>query len=430
MGAGGTGIPFDLYVRLKRQSQAIGIYSFGRHQSWFDPRKEPFRYPGGETVIDPQRRYLDTLLRHVPRGERDGEAFRREHWHGLPFEPDAMARTMQAMLEETGRCRVLLNTAFVSVSAQDGRVQSVRLSDGRELHARCYIDATGDGLVCLAAGCRAMSGQESRDTFGEPDAPAAATQRVNGVSLLYRVARADSPAVEPLPEGIPAQCWWAKRFPVAQVNHYPNGDLNVNMLPTMEGGEFLRLGYEAALEECRRRVRAHWHDWQERFSEFRQYRLSWIAPALGVRESRRIVGEYVLTENDLLAGLSGQKHTDIIVLADHMMDTHGGHSAHRGELREPYGIPYRCLIPKGCRNVLVACRAASFSSLAASSCRLSRTMIQLGQAAGTAAALAKELQIDLPNVPPDRLRESLRRQHVQLEYPMSESLRSYLAKGG
>lgn len=428
MGAGGTGIPFDLYRRLKRQPLAIGVYTFGRHMMWFDRGREPYPFPGGESVIDPARRYLDTLQRHVPPGFRDGRDFRRQYMHGLPFEPDAMARTMRAMLDETGHCRVLLNTAMVSVAARNGRVESARLSNGSDLRARYYVDATGDGLVCVAAGCPTMTGQDSRDAFGEPDAPTTATQQINGVTLIYRVTRVQSPAVEPLPDGIPVPCWWAKRFPVAQVNHYPNGDLNVNMLPTMEGKEFVRLDYDVALEECRRRVRAHWHDWQARFSEFREYRLSWIAPALGVRETRRVVGEYVLTENDLLAGLSGEKHRDIIALADHMMDTHGGHSAHRGELREPYGIPYRCLIPKGYRNLLVACRSASFSSLAASSCRLSRTMLQLGQAAGTAAALAKELQVDLPDLPPDRLRASLRQQHVQLEHPMPSELRSYLEK--
>lgn len=428
MGAGGTGIPFDLYRRLKRQHQAIGIYTFGRHMMWFDRDREPYPFPGGESVIDPARRYLDTLQRHVPPGYQDGRDFRRQYMHGVPFEPEAMAQTMRAMLDETGHCRVLLNTALVSVMARSGRVESAKLSDGSELRACYFVDATGDGLVCAAAGCRMTTGQDSRDAFGEPDAPVIATQQINGVTLIYRVTKVPSPAIEPLPDAIPAQCWWAKRFPVAQVNHYPNGDLNVNMLPTMEGKEFVRLDYDDALKECRRRVRAHWHEWQQRFAEFRQYRLSWIAPALGVRETRRVVGEYVLTENDLLAGLSGQKHQDVIALADHMMDTHGGHSAHRGELREPYGIPYRCLIPKGYRNLLVACRAASFSSLAASSCRLSRTMIQLGQAAGTAAALAKELQVDLPDVPPERLRASLRQQHVQLEHPMPKELRSYLER--
>ena len=236
-----------------------------------------------------------------------------------------------------------------------------------------------------------------------------------------------TPAVEPLPAGVPEKCWWG-RFPSAHIIHYPNGDLNMNMLPTMEGAEFLRRGYSDAMAECQRRVRAHWHHVQTSCPEFQKLRLSWIAPALGIRESRRIVGEYVLTERDLFAGVSGQKHPDIICLADHSMDTHGSHAHGIGELREPYGVPYRCLIPKGKRNLLIACRASSFSSLAASSCRLSRTMMQLGQAAGTAVALAKELKVDLPDVPAERLRASLRHQHVQLEHPMPADLRGHLEK--
>jgi hypothetical protein len=156
------------------------------------------------------------------------------------------------------------------------------------------------------------------------------------------------------------------------------------------------------------------------------YRLSWIAPALGIRETQRIVGEYVLVEQDLRAGIRSQTHNDIICLADHAMDTHGSHAHGIGELEEPYGVPYRCLIPKGTDNLLIACRAASFSSLAASSCRLSRTMMQLGQAAGTAAALAKELDTTLPQVPPDRLRKALRKQHVQLDHPMPAEIRRRL----
>lgn len=428
MGAGGTGIPFELYRRLNRQPQAIGIYSFGRHLAWFDPQHEPYRYPGGETVIDPTRHYVDTLQRHGPRGLGADPAFCRERWHGLPFEPEAMAQTMLAMLQETGHCRVLLNTAFVSAKAKAGRVQRVHLADGRTLWAEYFVDATGDGVVSLAAGCQALTGQDSRDAFGEPDAPPTATQRVNGVSLIYRAAPVEQSAVESLPEGVPERCWWAGSFPVAQINHYPNGDLNVNMLPTMDGAEFLRRGYDDALQECTRRVHAHWRHLQANYGEFRKFRLTWIAPALGIRESRRIVGEAVLTEHDLLAGVHQQQHPDIICLVDHPMDTHGSHARGIGELPQPYGVPYRCLIPKGLRNLLIACRAASFSSLAASSCRLSRTMMQLGQAAGTAVALAKDLKVTLPEVPADRLRAVLREDHVQLDHPLPDSLRAYLEK--
>jgi hypothetical protein len=426
MGVGGTGLPFELYRRLNGVPETVGIYRIGRHMSTFNPAVESLPYPGGETVIDGTRRYIDSLQRHIPPDVQDIAAFRRDRWHGVVFEPEAMARAMLAMLEETGRCRVLLNSAFVDVKAGNGRIEQVTLSDGRVLVADYYVDATGDANLCAAVGCETLAGQEAQNRFAEASAPPNPTSHINGVTLLYRVTAKANPAVDPLPDGVPIDCWWNKSFPVAQINHYPNGDLNVNMLPTMEGTEFLQRGYPDAMNECRRRTAAHWHDLQIRFPEFQGYRLSWTAPALGIRETRRVIGEYVLTEHDVRGGLSSQTHADIVCLADHPPDSHGAHARAIGELREPYGVPYRCLIPQGQRNLLVACRAASFSSIAASSCRLSRTMVQLGQAAGTAVALAKELQVDLPEVPPDRLRTALRAQHVQLEYPLTEALRAHL----
>jgi 2-polyprenyl-6-methoxyphenol hydroxylase-like FAD-dependent oxidoreductase len=427
-GLGGTAFPFEIYRRLKREPQAVGIYSMARHLSTFDPAREAYRFPGGETVIDPARGYLDSLQRH---------GLGRSEIHGVVFEPEAMAKTMLAMLEETGHCRVLFRTEFKRVAMNGSRIQSVTVQkvrfaaggsrmESRTLVADFFVDATGDGLVCEEAGCAMMTGQEPRAQFDEPGAPEKATARVNGVSLLYRVTPAATPAVEPLPEGIAPECWWAKKFPVAQISTYPNGDRNVNMLPTMEGAEFMELGWVAARRECERRVRAHWHDLQTRCAEFRGYRIESIAPVLGVRETKRVIGEYVLTQHDLDAGISGQKHADLICLADHPCDTHGGHNQGIKPLREPYGVPFRCLIPQGTRNLLIACRAASFSSIAASSCRLSRTMMQLGQAAGTAVALAKEWKVQVPDVPPERLRASLRGQHVQLEHPMPAALRTHL----
>lgn len=68
---------------------------------------------------------------------------------------------------------------------------------------------------------------------------------------------------------------------------------------------------------------------------------------------------------------------------------HGSGSRHvRSECQGPHRIPYRCLVPRGWSNLLVAGRCASFSHVAASSCRLSRTMMALGQAAGLGAAQA------------------------------------------
>ena len=428
-GAGGTGAPFDIYKRLKEIPDAVGIYDYARHGYW--PGEDgPSRFHGGERVTNPQRRYADTLnclgAREIP-PEQIG-AFARARWHGVPFEPVPYCRVVEGMLAETGCCTLIKGVGFARAESAPGHVTSLELQDGQRVQADLYVDATAEVALAQACGCETMIGQEGRDTFGEPDAPEEANGHLNGVTLIYRVTPAAEPLVEPLPEGIYAQCWWQEDFPGAVINLYPCGDLNINMLPTMDGRTAFDMGYPAAYADCRRRVLAHWHHVQAEVPEYRPYRLRWIAPALGVRGGRRVVGECVLTEHDLLAGLSRQTHQDIVAIADHSMDVHGATPGRKNShlLDEPYGVPYRCLIPRGFDNLLVACRGASFSSIAASSCRLSRTVMQLGQAAGTAAVLARERGTGLAEVPPAELRARLRAQHVQLEWPLPDDLEAYL----
>ena len=424
-GVGGTGIPFEIYCRLKRMPNAVGVYSYGRHTCWQDgPAEKP--YPGGEKVVDERARYVDTMQRHSKRpvSLAEDEAYCRTHWHGVVFEPRAYMQVVREMLSETGRCEVRTGTTVADVTVEERRVAAVQLGDGSTVSADAVIDCTGDGTLCALAGCASMSGREARAQFGEPSAPAEATDDTNGATLIYRISPATLLAVEDLPPGVPEQCWWRERFPSVSAVQYPCGDWNMNMLPTLEGRELAQMGAQAAYVEAVRRVRAHWHALQTGFDEFRHYRLSWIAPALGVRETRRIVGEAVLTEHDLRADLARQTHEDVIALADHPIDVHGVDVAHKN-LQSAYGVPYRCLIPLGFRNLLIACRGASFSSLAASSCRLSRTMIQLGQAAGTAAAIARRTGVDVAQVRAPELRRSLTQQHVQLEWPLSGALRSF-----
>jgi hypothetical protein len=428
-GVGGTGIPFDIYKRLKWIPQAVGIYSFGRHFMWQRP-DEAIPYPGGEQVVDSTKRYVDSLLRHGTRNLTRAEAiaFRRERWHGVLFEPDLCAQVMEELLAETRRCTVLKNTAFTRVIMDGRRIAALELANGQQVRAPFFVDSTANIHLAVACGCETMLGQESRATFGESNAPEEPNDRLNGVTLIYRATPTATPGVEPIPPDIPESCWWAPKFPVAAINHYPNGDLNINMLPTMEGREAFDMGFEAAYAECTRRVYAHWRHNQMTFPEFQGYRLLRIAPGLGVREARRVVGRYILTQHDLMAGLDRQEHADIIAIADHAMDTHGASTGRAGtrEHDQPYGVPYRCLLPRDVDNLLVACRGASFSSVAASSCRLSRTMMQLGQAAGTAAALALEHEVDLADLPAAALQRRLRDQHVSLEWPMPAQLVAHL----
>ncbi len=433
MGVGGTGIPFDLYRRLKTR-KAVGIYSMGRHMctpgSGFDAWPHDLqrvKFPGGEAVIDPDRTYLDTLRRHPDPEHRTNvwAGWAQEHWHGVPFEPEAFHEAVSELLAETGGCTVRLNTSVERVRTQAGRVEAAGLSDGTEVEAKAWVDGTGDGAFCRLAGCEQLWGRDPRSLFNEPGAPESATPQVNPPTLIFRADWAGEPMVEPLPADVPEKIWWRETPVASHIVRYPGGDLCINMLPTMESAEFIALSLEEAYAECRRRVHCHWHFLQTNFPEFSRYRLARIFPLLGVRESFRTVCEKMLTENDITLTLRRQTDPDLIAIADHALDRHG-QGGGCPEVEFPYGIPYRCLIPRGWRNLLVACRAAGFSSIAASSARLSRTLIQLGQAAGNAVALAAERGCELPDVPSAELRARLRAEHVQLEYPLPAELAAYL----
>ncbi|MEZ5415059.1 MAG: FAD-dependent oxidoreductase [Opitutaceae bacterium] len=426
-GVGGTGVPFDLYKRLKKIPQAVGIYTINRHICWADPADGP-GFPGAELLIDPTKRYLDTLRQFGAPEDYGERVFRQTHWHGVPFEPAIYAAEMERMLAETGCCTVWRETAFTHVDVSDRRIRRLTLSNGETVTADFFIDATADILVAQAAGCATSLGREPRSLYDEPSAPREPTNQLNGATLIYRVTPTDRPGIEPLPDDIPQKCWWNDRFPGASCNQYPNGDFNINSLPTMPGREVVELGYKAAYAECLRRIKAHWHHTQTVFPEFQAYRMTWVAPGLGVREGPRLLGRHVLTEHDLDAGLTGQTHEDIITIADHCKDTHGADVHHRDRnLKQPYGVPFRCLLPREIDNLAVACRGASLSSIAASSCRLSRTMMQLGQAAGTGVALAKTSGVSsLADVPSRNLRACLAAQHVELTWPRSPELIAHL----
>ncbi|HEX2185902.1 MAG TPA: FAD-dependent oxidoreductase, partial [Chloroflexota bacterium] len=127
-----------------------------------------------------------------------------------------------------------------------------------------------------------------------------------------------------------------------------------------------------------------------------EVRLREIAAQIGVRETRRIVGEYVLTYDDLA---SGRHFEDVIALAGYPVDIHpvdgaagGIQAALDAGLRaaDVYEIPYRSLVPLGVDDLLVAGRCLSATHEAAGAVRVMPPCFAMGQAAGVAAALAAE----------------------------------------
>lgn len=365
--AGATSLPAELYARLLPTVDAClqrrrCVYHPDRPWGWYDrdPLHTDYRY---------------SLSRAT----------------GMPvtFEPDALDRVMRQLLSAAG-CELRLNTRFteseVDHTARRLRAIFVESSTGIErIESDLFIDATADIHLARTAGCETQLGPESQDRYAEPSASDDGGLVLNNASPCYRVTRlADTePAVlEAWPDDVDVRIKDLR--PVTSIRTYPNGDLNMNPLHLMTGVEAMELGH-GAREIAFCRARAHWHLLQTHHG-FDRWRRTWMSPALGIRETHRLVGRYVLREQDLVTGLEQQDHDDIITFADHAIDFHGARPS-REVPNGPYGIPFRCLLPQEVDNLLVACRGASFSSIGASSCRLSRTMMMLGQAAGTAAAL-------------------------------------------
>lgn len=394
-GIGGHGVHRLLAQRLLAQNAAFVGY---RSDSGVTPEA-----PWG--ISSRCSDSYDTTLR---RGMLNDYEARRFH-----FEPAAMANQMQQLLTEAdspqNRLELLLQSEVIGVEASKRKIHSlqVRTPAGLcTLSPTLVIDCSGELTVARGAGCAVTEGAEAKAQYQEPSAPEHPNLHLNGLTQVFRVTPAESGFVQFIPPeyaDVDLTDWLTQleqtRRPLSCFNYYPNGDLNINMLPTIDGDALRRLPYDRLSHICQARAYAYWN-WVTSKRNFGSYRICEMFPMLGIRESYRLVGRYVLTEQDLLLGYPqalGEDHT--VAYADHPADLHGVKSSLHPF--RAYGIPYECMLPRDIDNLLVACRGASFSHIAASSVRLTRTMIALGEAAGAAAAqcLQRGLaphQVELP----------------------------------
>jgi len=406
----------EIYDRMNDTTKSIAI-SKGVHRYKKD---EPY----GITVIDTTGIYNETL-------RRSDLDFTSSVIYGF----EKLDKTVRTMLDETGRCKLLLNTTFTRAVSNNKNVETIDAvssnGDIYEISAKVFIDCTGGVVVCRDLGCETMLGAEAKAKFNEPSAPEKANNNLNAISLCYQIRQSDHPKPGQLaPEG-------TFNYRLVAVMYDIPGKTNIksiNPLGIMEGGELIKLGYDSAYNLAKEIVNDHWAKLQH-YPHFQGYEFDRYAPMLGIRESYRVVGEYVLNQNDLLTGYKLQSQKDIIALADHPMDVHGRNTS-LSTLKEAYGIPYRCLIPKGWSNLLVACRGASFSHLAASSSRLSRTMISMGHAAGFAAVVASKENIPVLEVSVEiiqaemnlklRLKEDVKKNPLPISSSIGNNNNSYL----
>jgi hypothetical protein len=374
----------EIYNRMSLKPGAIGIARIEHVHS----KDEPYQL----WLIDNKLTYNSSLRRLG--GER------------LPFEVDEFDQTTQQILTETGKCHVLLNTSFTSAHAENKKIESIEAtsSNGEKyvIQAKVFIDCTGIAILCRNVGCEIMVGADAKSRFGEPAAPEEVTDALNAISLCYQIKPSKDPnysnAGDPKDFNNNAAAWVTG--PVG-----PEKKLTINPYGIIDGKEFIYQSKDSLYTQARKLMDKHWEKLRT-YPPFKKYVFDSYAPELGIRESYRVVCEYVLTQNDLLQGLPGQPFNDIITLADHPMDIHGAGGG-LWEIKEAYGVPYRSLIPKGWTNLLVAGKCAGYSHLAASSCRLSRTMMSTGHAAGFAASVAAKENIPVMKVPIERVQAEM-----------------------
>lgn len=305
----------------------------------------------------------------------------------LQFEPCAMTCAINDIFSPyKDNLTTLFGYKYESCSRDGEKITSVTVSNGKEreeIFADIFIDASGDIVFARDAGCAFTIGTEGKNEYNEPSAKDKCDV-INAVSYVFRISKAaDSTHIDSIPEeyafDLDEDAIRRLKRTVSYVVEYPSGDFNVNMLPTMPGQEFLSLG-ENADKLGHALVWAYWNYLQTQ-KGMQGYKLVHIYDA-GVRESYRLIGKYVLKEQDLRAGKPTELQTKrVVAIADHAMDIHG-EGAMCNELDRPYEIPIECAMTNEFDNLFVCCRGSSFSHIAASSVRLTRTLLSMGEGVG------------------------------------------------
>ena len=294
---------------------------------------------------------------------------------------------------------LLLNTTVVAARTEGRRITEVTAErpsteDRFQIAARVFADCTGDGRLALEAGAGFRRGRESAVTHGETLAPPVADAKTLGSTILFQARRHD----RPMPYVAPP---WARRFTPADFRFRPFGkggsDLGLEYgywwlewgghLDTIKDNERIRdellgiaLGVWNHIKNDSGLDAAHWA-------------LEWIGFVPGKRESRRFLGQHVLTEGDLFGS---RAFPDAIAFGGWPIDTHPPEGVDAPDelpctqhhLPWLYDIPLRSCVSADLDNLFFAGRNLSATHLAFASTRVMATCAAVGQGVGTAAALA------------------------------------------
>lgn len=363
----------------------------------------------------------------VPAGEAYSSYIILGHNHVTPFDPELLKVVLDEMCAEAG-VQVLFHTSFVSPVVEGDRITGMVVSNkaGLQLVATdAVIDCTGDADVAFRSGVPCEMGDE-------------ASGRIQPATMFFRIGNVDTAKADAdieanrdnfyrknginyrsfhwrVSEAKENGDWNLQRVSIGMFRGVKVDEFNINTSRIMGVIGTDPVSVSAAEVEGRKQVQ-HIFAFLKKYVPGCENAVLMSTPAhVGIRETRHIKGDYILTSDELLAGSVPE---DCILLAANSVDVHGRFGPMSNEYvaidGNFYGVPYRCLVPQKINNLLVAGRCVSANSEAAGAIRVMPPCMGMGQAAGTAAAIALKSNVNMRDVDINELQNTLKEQNVYL----------------
>ncbi|MFW5841055.1 MAG: FAD-dependent oxidoreductase, partial [Planctomycetota bacterium] len=313
------------------------------------------------------------------------ENFRRNelgnwrHWDLILYEAALLQEGLTLLLNCTCNELTMDGDCIEKVRAWQMTCETFHL-----VRAKLFADCTGDGILAPLSGAEFRIGREAASEFNEDIEPEQADNRTMGLSLLPQPREHHFPVEFHAPQ-------WAKKLTDDDLPHRGRSVQRQNFWWIELGGMADSIhDAEQIRDELLSYLLGIWDLAKNRDEPgLENWSLDWFGMLPGKRESRRYVGDHILTQNDVRAE---GKFEDVVAYGGWSMDDHHPAGlAYKGEptifhpAPSPYGIPYRCLYSRNIENLFCGGRAISVTHAALSSTRVMATCAVIGQAIGTAA---------------------------------------------
>jgi hypothetical protein len=308
---------------------------------------------------------------------------------------------------------LILNCSVNSLEMDGARIKSVTgwqstTETWHTVSAPYFADCTGDGILAPLSGAEFRMGREAQAEFDESFAPKEADCKTMGMSCLMQFRETDRPQ-----KFIPPSWAYIYNSPEDMNNRLYHNVRLENFWWIEVGGDKHSIHDTEEMRDELLKIVFGVADYIKNRSDSgaENWVLDWVGFLPGKRESRRLIGDYILKQQDIL---EGREFKDTVAYGAWPIDDH--HPAgfyHKGSanaveyMPNLYQIPYRCLYSKNIENLFFAGRNISASHVALSSTRVMATCALLGQATGTAASIAARDSISPRDVCPEELQQVL-----------------------